>query len=70
LKPLHFFAHRTVELLLFPPLPFALRRLSTLFFLAKPLLFPLAFLLLELRFVLCMGPNEYASVRKKRRKRG
>jgi hypothetical protein len=39
------FAHRTLEFLLLPPLPFALRRLWTLFFLATQLLFPLAFLL-------------------------
>jgi hypothetical protein len=52
LKPLHFFAHRTLELLLLPPLPFALRCLSKLFFLADPLLFLLAFLLLKLRFIL------------------
>jgi hypothetical protein len=52
LKPLHFFAHRTLKLLLLPPLSFALRRQLTLFFLAKPLLFPLAFLSLKLRFIL------------------
>jgi hypothetical protein len=52
LKPLHFFAHRTLKLLLLPPLPFALRRQSTLFFLAKPLLFSFAFLLLKLCFIL------------------
>jgi hypothetical protein len=55
LKPFHFFAHRTLELFLLPPLSFALRRQSTLFFLAKPLLFTLAFLLLEQRFILCIA---------------
>jgi hypothetical protein len=75
LKPLHFFAHRTLKLLLLPPLPFALRRQSMLFFLAKPLLFPLALLLLELRFILYMARMKYASAsarkeEKKERKGG
>jgi hypothetical protein len=52
LKPLHFFAHRALKFLLLPPLLFALRRKSALFFLAKPFLFSLAFLLLKLCFIL------------------
>jgi hypothetical protein len=68
LKPFHFFAHRTLELLLLPPLPFALRRLLTLFFLAKSLLFPLAFLLLELRFILCM--NRINTPQRERKRKG
>jgi len=52
LQPFRFIAHRALELLLFPPLPFALRRPLPLLLLAPPRLFPHAFLLLELRLVL------------------
>jgi hypothetical protein len=66
LQTRQFIAHRTFELLLLPPLLFALRRPSTLFFLATPFLFSHAFLFLKLRFILCTKRVSKKGHRRKR----